>query len=115
MCKQGIAAIQDVGYSVSLMLPQGDFRVHAGEDDMLSVVFPWAQRIEPLIVAINQVPPPVRVFPYPVPKGVLDGLLLLLCKGGFLAVEHTALSAVRVLHGVIYPHIPRFSVSSRIR
>ena len=68
---------------------------------MLSVVFTWTGGIEKLVVLLNQIVPPRRVFPYPFLKCVLDGLLLLLGKRGLLGVEHALFSAVRILNGVV--------------
>ena len=72
---------------------------------MLSVVFTRTGGVEKLVILLNQFVPPRRVFPYPFLKCVLDGLLLLLGKRGLLGVEHTLLSAVRILDGVVNTHV----------
>ena len=48
----------------------------------------------------------LRVLPNPVPKGVLDSLLFLLGQGGLFLVQHPALLAVQVLHGIIDADVP---------
>ena len=105
MREQGVPTVEDVRHGVELMLPQSDFWVYAGERDMLPVVFTRTSAVEYLVVLLRQIAPPVRVFPYPVLKSILDGLLLLLGEGSLLTVEHAALFAVCVDLGVIYPHI----------
>ena len=107
MCKQRIAAIENVRHGVSLMLPQGDLRVHAHKGDVLSIVFTGTDGVKLLVVLADQRLPPYCVLPNPLPKSILDGLLLLLRQRGFLLVEHTALLAVCILHGIIDAHIPQ--------
>lgn len=68
---------------------------------MLSVVLARTGGIEKLVVPLNQIVPPRRVFPYPFLKSVLDGLLLLLGKRGLLGVKHALFSAVCILNGVV--------------
>ena len=72
---------------------------------MLSVVFARTGGIEKLVVLLNQIMPPRRVFPYPFLESVLDGLLLLLRKRGLLGIEHALLSAVCILNGVVNAHV----------
>ena len=72
---------------------------------MLSVVFTRTSGVEKLVVPLNQIVPPRRVFPYPFLKSVLDGLLLLLGKRGLLGVEHALLSAVRIPPRVVNAHV----------
>ena len=107
MGKQRVAAVQHMGDSVPLVLPQRNLRVHAGENNMAAVVFARTNGIEQLIVLRHQRLPPLRVFPYPFTESVLDGLLLLLCKGGRLLIEHALLPAVRILHSIVDAHIPQ--------
>ena len=87
------------------MFPKLYLRIHAGERNMLSVVLARTGGIEKLVVPLNQIVPPRRVFPYPFLKSVLDGLLLLLGKRGLLGVEHALLSAVCILNGVVNAHV----------
>ena len=72
---------------------------------MGAVVFPGPGAVEELIIPLDQRLTSGRVFPDPVAEGVLDCLLLLLGKGCFFAVEHTALLAVRVLYRVVDPNV----------
>ena len=105
MGKERIAAVEVVGDGVSLMLPQRDLRIHARKDQVPAVIFPGTGGIEALVVELHQLPPPVRVLPYPVPERILYGLLLLLGEGGFLAVEDALFLAVRIPYGVVDPHV----------
>ena len=107
MGKERVAAVEVVGDGVELMLPQRDLRIHARKDQMPAVIFPGTGGIEALIVELYQLPPPVGVAPYPVPERLLDGLLLLLGEGGFLAVEDALFLAVRVPYGVVDAHVPQ--------
>ena len=50
MGEQGIATVQDMGDSVSLMRPQVDFRVHAGEGYMGAVIFPGPGTVETVVL-----------------------------------------------------------------
>ena len=104
--QQGIPAVQHMGDSVFLMLPQSDFRVHAGEHDMAAVILPGTGAVHFLVVLPNQRFAALRVFPNPVFESVLDKLLLLCRQGGFLCVQDAALMAVCVLNGVIDADIP---------
>ena len=79
------------------MLPQGDLRIHAGKVDVAAVVFPWAVAVEQDIVCLADLLPPFRVFPYPLRKRLLQQLLLALCNGCFLFVEHRHTPSVRVV------------------
>ena len=99
--QQGVAAVEDVGNGVFLVFPQLDLRVHAAKDDVAAVIFPGSCGIKLLVVLGHQPLPAAGIFPEPVLKGVLDGLLLLLCQGGGLLVEDAALLAVGILHGVV--------------
>ena len=99
--KEGVAAIKNVSNSIELMLTEPDFRVHAGEDDVLPVILAGAGGIEKVVVLSYQRLAAVRVFPHPLLKSVLDGLLFLLGEGGLLAVEDALFLAVSVHLGVI--------------
>ena len=105
MREQGVTSVKNVRHGVQLMLTQSDFRVYAGERDMLPVVFTRTSAVEYFVVLLRQIAPPVRLLPYPLLKCVLDGLLFLLRQRGLLTIEHAALFAVCVDLGVIYPHI----------
>ena len=103
--QQRIAAIEHMGDGVSLMLPEHNVRVHTDEMNVLSIILTGTGGIKELVIASGQCLAPLRVFPYPVPEGILDSLLFLLSKGRFLFVQHPALFAVRILHLVIDTHI----------
>ena len=107
MGQQRISAIEDMRDGVSLVFAQRDLRVHARKDDMPSIVLAGSNRIEQLVVLRHQRLTAVGVFPNPFPKGVLDGLLLLLGKGGRLLVEHPLFPPVCVLDGIVNAHIPQ--------
>ena len=105
MGKEGVAAVEHMGDRVELVLPQPDLRVHARKGDVAAVVFAGSGGIEQLVIPCDQGVPPVGVAPYPVPESVPDGLLLLLGEGGFLAVEHAPLPAVRIVLGIVDAHV----------
>ena len=103
--QQRIAAVEDMGNSAQLMLPQGDGRVHSSKSDMAAIVFTGPGGVHFFIVLAHQRLPPFRVLPNPIPKGIPDRLLLLRCQGGLLGIQHPALSAVCILHRVIDTNI----------
>ena len=105
MGQQRISAVQHMGDGVELMLPQGDFRVDAAEHDMPPIILTGPDGVEQFIVLLLQGLTPLGVFPSPVPKSVLDGLLLLCSQGGGIVVQNAAFLAVRVLDGVIDSYI----------
>ena len=105
MCKERIAAVEDVGNSVFLMLTELDLGVHTAEYDMGAVVLTRASGVKKLVVLCDKLLPSVGVSPNPVLESVLDCLLLLLCQGGLLGIEHTPLFAIGVSYGVIDTHI----------
>ena len=101
MGKQCISAIHDVGDGVNLMLSEGDFRVHAGKTDMLTVIFPGADGIEGFVVDAAQPLPAVNILPNPFRELRLDQLLPILGNGCFLLVQHSDFVAVGIELGVI--------------
>ena len=101
MGEERVAAVQDMGDRVQLVGAERDIRVHASERDMGTVVLPRPLGIEYLIIAGHQHLPARRVLPYPVLKGILYGLLPLLCERRLLLVEDPVLFAVRILDRVI--------------
>ena len=104
MGKERVAAVEVVGDGAPLMLPQRDLRIHARKDQVPAVIFPGTGGIEALVVELHQLAPPVRVLPYPVPERILDCLLLLLGKGGFLAVKDALFLTVRIPLGTKKGH-----------
>ena len=88
MSQQRVAAIEDVGDGVHLMLPQGDLRIHTAEADVTAIIFTGPVAVEQNIVRLADLLPPLRIFPDPLGKRLLQKLLLALCDGGLLFVEH---------------------------
>ena len=105
MGQQGVPSVQHMGNRSQLMFPEFDIRVHPYEMDVGSVILPGTGGIEQLIVFLHQLFPAPGIPPYPVPEGILDGLLLLLGQGGFLFVQNPALLTIRILHSVIDPDV----------
>ena len=89
-----------MGDGSQLMGLEADFRIHAHELEMASVVLPGAHGVETLVVQGNQLLTPAGIFPDPVGKGIFDGLLFLLGKCGFLFVQNTLILAVRIFNGI---------------
>ena len=90
-----------MGDGVDLVLSEGDFWVHAGKTNVLTVIFPGADGIEGFIVNAAQPLPAVNVLPNPFRKLCLDQLLTILGNGGFLLVQHPDFVAVGIELGVI--------------
>ena len=86
MGQEYVVPVKDMGDGVKLVFPQLDFRVDTAENDVLPVILAGAGGIIKVVVFADQGLPPVRVFPYPVPEGVFDGLLFLLGQGGGVLV-----------------------------
>ena len=107
VCQQRVTAIEDMGDSPQLVIPQGNGRVHAAKGDVGPVVFTGPGGVHFLIVLAHQRLTALRVFPNPVFESIPDGLLLLSCQGGLFGIQHPALFAVRVLHSVIDTDIPQ--------
>ena len=105
VCQQRIPAVQHMGDGVFLMLPEGDFRVHTGENDVAAVILAGTSAVHFLVVLPYQRFAPLRVFPNPVLERIPDKLLFLRGKGGFLGVEDTALPSVCVLNGIVDANI----------
>ena len=105
VCKERVATVEDVCNGVLLMLTELDFGVHTAEHDMAAVVLTGTGGIEKLVVLGNKFLPSVWVSPNPIPERIFDRLLLLLCKGRFLGVEHTTFTPIWVGNGVIDTHI----------
>ena len=106
MGQKGVLSVENVGNRVALVLPQGDFRVHAGKYDVLPIVLTGPNGVEAVIVGTDQLLTALGVLPNPVLESVLEGLLLLLGQGGLLLVEHPALR-VAVPDGIVNADIPQ--------
>ena len=105
VCKECIATVEDVCNGVLLMLTEFDFGVHTAEHDMAAVVLTGTGGIEKLVILGYEFLSAVGVFPNPITERIFDCLLLLLCKGRFLGVEHTAFTPIGVGNGIIDTHI----------
>ena len=99
--KQCISAVHDVGDGVDLMLAKGDFRVHAGKADVLTVILPGTDGIEGFVVDTAQPLPAINVLPNPFREFCLDQLLPILGNGSLLLVQHPDFVAVGIELGVI--------------
>ena len=105
--QQRVSAVQHMGDGIFLMLPQGDGRVHAAENNVAAVILAGAGGVHFLVVLAHQRLPPLRVPPNPVLERLPDGLLLLGGQGGLLGVQHPALLAVRIFNSIVDTHIPQ--------
>ena len=65
---------------------------------MASVILTGSCAVEGVIVITDKAVSPFWVFPNPVPKRLLDDLLLCLCRRGFLVVEHRFFIAVFIIY-----------------
>ena len=101
VCKQRITAIKHMSNGVALVLPEGDFRVHANKVNVGTVILTGSGAVEQLIVLPDQRNAPLGVLPDPVGKSILDDLLFLLCQHGFPLVQHTLGFALGILDGVV--------------
>ena len=98
---------------VALVLPEGDFRVHANKVNVGTVILTGSGAVEQLIVLFYQRNAPLRVLPDPVGESVLDDLLFLLCQHCFPLVQHTFWLALGILNGVVDADI--FQVQSLLQ
>ena len=98
VCKQRIAAVEDVRHRISLVFPKLDFRVHTTENDVASIVLTGTQAVEFLIVKDAKPFSAFRVRPNPILKALLDQLLLCLCNRRFLLVQDGFLFALGILY-----------------
>ena len=100
VCQQSVVAVQNVSNGIALVFPQTDLRVHAHEMNVGTVILAGPGAVKKLIVLFHQQSAPLRVFPDPSSKSVLDGLLFLLGESGFVLVQHTFFLAI-LLDGII--------------
>ena len=101
VCKQRVTAIKHMSDGISLVLPEGDLRVHTHEFDVGAIVFTGAGRVEQLVILLHQRNAPLRVLPDPVGESILDDLLLLLRQHGLSLVQYTFEFAISILNGVV--------------
>jgi hypothetical protein len=52
-----------VGNGIDLVFPEGYFRIHSGEADMLTIILTRAQGIKGFVVDVAEPFPAVNVFP----------------------------------------------------
>jgi len=101
MSQQRVAAIERMCNRIPLMLSEHNLRVHAGEGNVLSVIFAGADAVEQLIVLGNERFPTIRILPDPVPEGIFNSLLLLLRQCGCLLIQHTLFLTLGILDGIV--------------
>ena len=65
---------------------------------MTAIILTGTVAVEQNIIGLTDSLAPVRVFPDPLGKGILDQLLLALCDGGFLLVEDSGFPAIGIVH-----------------
>ena len=107
MCEKRVAAVERPRYRVHLMRAKGYLGIHAGEAKVAAIVFARAGGVEYLVIHSHKPLTPVGVAPYPLGKGILYCLLLLLRNDGFVLVQNTGFVAVYIGHGIEYPHVPK--------
>ena len=76
------------------MLSQIDLRVHAHKMNVTTVILTGPGAVKELVVLFYQQGAPLRVFPDPASKSVLDSLLFLLGEGGFVLIQHALFLAI---------------------
>ena len=65
---------------------------------MAPVILTGTDAVKRVVVIADKAVSPFWVFPNPILKRLLDGLLLCLCCGGFLMVEYRRLFAIFIIH-----------------
>ena len=65
---------------------------------MTAIILTGTVAVEQNIIGLTDSLAPVRVFPDPLGKGILDQLLLALGDGGFLLVEDSGFPAIVIVH-----------------
>ena len=63
--QQRVVAVEDVRHGVSLVLPQRNLRIHAGEGDVRTIVLPGPDAVEALVVLPHQIRAALRVLENP--------------------------------------------------
>ena len=101
MSQQRVAAIERVRNRIPLMLPEHNLRIHAGECNVLPVIFTGTDAVEQLIVFGDECIPPVRILPDPVPESILNGLLFLLRQCRCFLIQHTLFLTLGILDGIV--------------
>ena len=106
MGKEGIATVKGVGDGIALMLPEGDFRVHASKDDVTAIILTGTYGVHFLVVLLDDCLTAIRITPDPVFECFPDHGLLLGCQGGFLGVQHPLFLTLIIINSVINANIP---------
>ena len=107
VCQQSVSAIEDVGNGIHLMGPERNFRIDSHKIQMASVIFPWPDTVESLIVERRQPLPAFWISPDPVRKFLFDLFLLSLSNGGLLRIQNSDLPTVSVIRIIENTHIPQ--------
>ena len=105
--QQRISTIKHPGHSIALVRQQADLRRHAGETEMVAVIFARADGVEQFVVLLAEGFPAFRVFPNPAFERLADHILPLLGQDRFLGVQLPCLSAIWPGDGIIYPAVPQ--------
>ena len=98
---------KETARGITLMGPQGDFRVHTGKADMVAIVGTGPDCVVEFVILPAQIGPTLRVFPYPAFERLLYLFLLLLGQHGFLDIQHPFIRTVRVVDCIVNPGIPQ--------
>ena len=100
--KLGIAAKEDPGNCLFLMVLQLDERIDAMENNHVCIVFRRYHRIELLIVELGKPFGTVRILPEPFLELFLDILLLVPGGDGLIRIQNAPFFAVRAFHRIEY-------------
>ena len=87
------------------MRPHFNVRFHTHKINITAVILTWANAVEQFIVFCHQRFSAFRITPNPISESILDGLLFLLSKGGFLFIENTLLLSFCILNDVVNPGV----------
>ena len=101
MRQQGIPAIDDMRYRVSLVFTQINFGGHPIEGDMTAVIFTRTYGVKEFIVRMHQILTAVRIFPDPVTESFLNGLLFLLGERSLFLIQYTFFFSFSVLNRIV--------------
>ena len=88
MCQKRITTVKHMSNRIFLMWTERDRRVHTLECDMASVIFTGTVRVKSGIVLLHQIRTAGRITENPIVERRFDGILLLLCKHGFLFIKN---------------------------
>ena len=100
MRQQRIVAVENVRYRIFLMRHQGDFRGHALEADMTAIILAGTNRIKNPVIGRTQILAAIQILENPLLERFPNRFLRLLCKHGFLFVQHTMV-AIRIVNRIV--------------